>query len=161
MAYGLSSELVHQRIDDGAKKLWLMTVLCHHLVLSLHPLRGWQAHANTQTPTQKDTRTHTHRPSALCLLSKLPTQSRAEIHSSWALPLSSCLWKGSLKAPRHLCDSYAGRWCVAIATLQNYTFLEDRSHGNFLLQAAGLPLYGWMLWSMLWDTLITALIQIG
>lgn len=85
MAYGLSSELVHQRIDDGAKKLWLMTVLCHHLVLSLHPLRGWQTHANTHTPTQKDTHTHTGQVHyAFCLSHPLRAEQKS-IHRGHCL----------------------------------------------------------------------------
>lgn len=43
---------------DCAKKqhAWLMTLLCHHVVSDLYLfLRGWQTHANTQTPTKNDT----------------------------------------------------------------------------------------------------------
>lgn len=51
---------------------------------------------------QTHKRVHRH---TLCLLSKKPTRSRAEIHWWRTLPQSSRLWKGSLKAPRHLRDS--------------------------------------------------------
>lgn len=153
MALGLSSEVVHWRDDDSAKKqhVCLMTMLWHHLDSDLYLLRGWQTHPNTQTPTQKDTHC------AFCRSHPL----RAEIHSSRALPPSSRLWKGSLKAPRHLCDSRTSHRCVAIATRWNYTFQEGCSHGNSHCRLHRCPCVCDMLWSMLWDTLIAALIQIG
>lgn len=143
----LRSEVVHRRDNDSAKKqhVWLMTMLWHHLVSDLclfERVADTRKHTNTHTPTQKDTHC------AFCLSHPLRAEQKSIHHGHCRL------WKGSLKAPRHLViHAPATRW--------NYTFQQGRSHGNSHCRLHGCPCVYEMLWSMLWDTLIAALIQIG